>query len=347
MLFSFIIPTYNNEDYLLECVDSIKKVSSYTKQSIDVVVVDDGSYDNSSRFCDNLSLEPNITIIHQTNSGVSNARNHGVDIANGDYIIFIDADDYIDSIKLANCINIIANDKEIDMLVYGISFNYYSNKKCYSINEIIPIFEGKNTIQDCISRIKDLFTSNSLSSVCTRIIKTKLIKDNHLRFNEDMFLFEDLDLIFRLMSHCSNLFFVKKPIYNYRQTEREDNFQKRLKRIPHLNTFIERLESSANDLYKMCEKKSNKKDIEDIFLNVYLFAINDKINVSSRNEIEILCNDFSNWWYKKNINADSLFIEKILKCDIRYFLIKRIYIRTRHSIVKKIKYLINRKNYNE
>ena len=92
-LVSIVVPVYNAENYLTDCVDSIR-AQSY--QNIEILLVDDGSTDTSASLCDQLGqLDPRIRVIHNSNHGVSNARNTGLDQATGEYILFVDSDDTI------------------------------------------------------------------------------------------------------------------------------------------------------------------------------------------------------------------------------------------------------------
>ena len=92
-LLSVIVPVYNVEDYLVECIDSII-AQSY--KNLEIILVDDGSTDNSGIICDSyLSIDSRVKVIHQSNRGLSAARNSGIDISQGEYIGFVDSDDYI------------------------------------------------------------------------------------------------------------------------------------------------------------------------------------------------------------------------------------------------------------
>lgn len=94
MLFSIIIPIYKVQDYLVKCVDS---VCNQTYRDIEIILVDDGSPDNCPMICDEYAKKDSrIKVIHKENGGLSDARNRGIDIAKGDYIIFVDSDDYIE-----------------------------------------------------------------------------------------------------------------------------------------------------------------------------------------------------------------------------------------------------------
>ena len=93
-LISVIVPVYNVEKYLNKCVDSI---INQTYKNLEIILVDDGSPDNCPKICDDYSKKDNrIVVIHKNNGGLSDARNAGIDIANGEYLSFVDSDDYID-----------------------------------------------------------------------------------------------------------------------------------------------------------------------------------------------------------------------------------------------------------
>lgn len=91
---SVIVPIYNVEQYLSQCLDSI---INQTYTNLEIILINDGSTDNSEKICNQYKLlDPRIIVIHKTNGGLSDARNTGIKIATGDYISFVDADDFID-----------------------------------------------------------------------------------------------------------------------------------------------------------------------------------------------------------------------------------------------------------
>ena len=106
MLISFIVPIYNVEKYLNECVDSIL---SQDFEDYEIILIDDGSTDNSGAICDEYARRyENIIVKHKLNGGLSDARNAGIELANGKYVLFVDSDDYIgkNSISaIVNCLN--------------------------------------------------------------------------------------------------------------------------------------------------------------------------------------------------------------------------------------------------
>lgn len=122
MKFSVIVPVYNVEQYVRMCVDSIIK-QKY--KDYEIILVDDGSTDNSGKLCDDVAREhPNfVKVIHKENGGLSSARNAGLKIAVGDYIVFVDSDDYIDESSLVKIDGMIERYSPDVIALYGYKFN--------------------------------------------------------------------------------------------------------------------------------------------------------------------------------------------------------------------------------
>lgn len=113
---SIIVPVYQVEKYLEECLDSIIE---QTYKNLEIIVVDDGSKDNSSKICDNYKEKDNrIIVIHKENGGISSARNAGLDIATGEYIAFFDSDDmYYSKYAIENMYNLLESNEAADMCI--------------------------------------------------------------------------------------------------------------------------------------------------------------------------------------------------------------------------------------
>ena len=107
---SIIIPVYNSGKYLEKCISSIKRNKC---EEYEIIIIDDGSNDGTSEICDKYSDEFQIKVIHQKNSGVSNARNRGLKLARGEYITFVDSDDYVSPDYVGTIIQKINTQKDI------------------------------------------------------------------------------------------------------------------------------------------------------------------------------------------------------------------------------------------
>lgn len=215
---SVIVPVYNVQKYLDRCVDSIVK---QTYQNLEIILVDDGSKDNSGTMCDSYS-DSRIKVIHKANAGLGMARNSGIEMATGQYIMFVDSDDYIDLDMIEKLYSDLIKAKA-DTVIGGFKrvfsnhtdnfFNPYAGKT-YSndqiLNEVLPKMMGKNSeIDDHIemSAWKVLFSAD-------------VIKKNKLYFpSEREFISEDIIFDTEYYPRCSKVVMSSDIGYNYCDNE--------------------------------------------------------------------------------------------------------------------------------
>ena len=131
---SVIIPVYNAERYLKDCVDSIIN-QSY--QNFELILVDDGSSDNSPKICDDYAAKDNrIVVIHKSNNGVSAARKTGLDNASGDYIMYVDSDDWLDINTMEKCLNVVQKNPQIGCVMFSFT------KEVNDTSQVMHVFDG-------------------------------------------------------------------------------------------------------------------------------------------------------------------------------------------------------------
>ena len=239
MKISFIIPVYNCKSYLSPCIDSIRAANA---EEYEIILVDDGSTDGSGVVCDDLAARfPEVQVVHQKNAGVSTARNRGLQMAQGQYILFLDADDTMDASAMSLCWKILL-EYQPDMLIFGMSFDYYFHGKLYRRDKMVSPVVGLLPRVKWVSEMAALYACNALSPVWNKFIKKDLLKKNQILFPCGMIEMEDFWFSVRCMRYCKEIFFLPEVIYRYRQPETEDNTYRRLCRIPSLNTYMEPFE---------------------------------------------------------------------------------------------------------
>lgn len=209
---SVIVPIYKVEKYLKECVDSIL---AQTYQNFELILVDDGSPDSCPAMCDEFAKQDSrVVVIHKENGGLSDARNAGLDIARGEYIGFVDSDDYISPIMYETLMNRILSDKsELAICEYvrvsesgdrlsNHELSHITHSRCYSPKEFIM----------------ELFLPYGINYVVT--VNKLYRKDifNELRFpvgkqHEDEF------IIHHVITQCNNISYIEDGLYYYRQRE--------------------------------------------------------------------------------------------------------------------------------
>ena len=208
---SVIIPAYNAERYIPECLDSIIKNGC---DDIEVLVIDDGSTDNSKDVIKEYVRKDNrIQYIYQNNSGVSAARNMGLDNAKGRYIMFLDADDFVDN-------------KVFDELLENIleempDFTAYSKKILYPNGRIKDIFfdikEDRCSDKRFIYEL--MYASSSFNECWGKIYKKEIIDKYGLRFPAGIKIGEDLLFVYSYFEKCNSFELVNSCLLMYRQHE--------------------------------------------------------------------------------------------------------------------------------
>lgn len=199
---SIIVPVYKAENYLRRCVDSIL---NQTFTDFELILVDDGSPDRSGEICDEYEQKDSrIRVFHKDNGGVSSARNLGLDNVQGEYVTFVDADDWIDADNLFKCSSVITNNM-LDLLQY--SFKRIDNKG--------RIMQVKKISSDVLDLKHYLKKENFNMCVWGNFIKTSIIQLNNIRFEESIKLAEDQIFMIETMSMSRRLQSIDSVFYNY------------------------------------------------------------------------------------------------------------------------------------
>lgn len=212
-LFSIIIPVYKVENYLHKCVNS---VLSQNYEDYEIILVNDGSPDNCPQICDEFGAnDKRIKVIHKVNGGLSDARNAGIKLARGEYLMFLDSDDYWEgNIHLGNIAKILENDKIIDSILFRCKHFYTNSNKVSDRNISAP---SSNTIKDeNLKLIKMVKYGSQSSSACLRVVKTSLILENNIFFVNDL-IGEDSDWFIHLCLFIKKQIEYPESFYVYRQ----------------------------------------------------------------------------------------------------------------------------------
>ena len=214
-LISIVVPVYNAEKYLEQCLNSIQ---NQTYKNFEVILVNDGSMDHSESICmDFVKVDTRFKYFTKENGGASSARNFGLDNVTGDYITFIDADDWVDENHLEVLINNIKENNS-DMAVSSIKkfdnvsnfeFRVYSKQEKYLLN-----YNKLNREEFLVILPKLIHASNSYKIAVSKLFKKELVTD--VRFDESIIYGEDLDFFFKLYNKVNSISYVDEVTYIYR-----------------------------------------------------------------------------------------------------------------------------------
>lgn len=204
---SIIVPVYNTKLYIRQCLESIV---NQTYQTIEVIVDDDGSYDGSSEICDEFQKKDNrIKVIHTKNHGVSTARNLGIIESTGQYITFIDSDDYVDKMYIEKMVRNIEKDEEIIYFCESFPCNV---KKEDAYKYIIV---GDDNLKIYLAGpIAKLFNSN-------------LLKQNEIQFNEKILVGEDLLFNIQALNYAQKIKFSNDSILYFNRNNYNSSMHSR------------------------------------------------------------------------------------------------------------------------
>lgn len=233
---SIIIPVYNVQDYLARCVDS---VLTQTYTDLEIILVDDGSIDISGDICDEYALhDARVRVIHKENGGLSDARNAGLDVARGNYVAFIDADDYVHPSFVELLL------KTINETGAQIAVSTWQELKDGDKPRKVKTKRPRCTILTQEEAISSVFYQKKLNhSACSRIFETQLF--NNLRFPEGM-LYEDLAIIYPLLCKVEKVALINTPMYYYMHRQGSIITTVSLRRT-HVLDHIERIEEQVTD----------------------------------------------------------------------------------------------------
>lgn len=282
-MISIIVPVYNVEKYLDRCIESI---INQTYKNIEIILVDDGSTDKSGEICDNYAnLDTRIEVIHKVNGGVSSARNKGLDIANGEYIGFVDSDDYIHPKMYETLLsNLIDYDADISMCNYikGIEDNY-NFKKIKNNLEILNTLEQMNCLyNDKVGQILGCYL---------KLYKRELF--NSLRFKENK-IFEDWLIVHQIHFKSNKMVYTSDALYYYRKREGSIiHSEFNIKKLDALYVFKERI-LFFNNYNLNLRNKSISQYINAIFK--YYYKAKKELGLSDKN-LKHLRKDFKKVYF--------------------------------------------------
>lgn len=207
---SVIVPIYNVEPYLKKCIDSLL---AQTLKDIEIILLDDGSPDNCPQICDEYAkLDSRIKVVHKANGGYGHTCNTGIAMANGEYIGIVESDDWV-SEDMYEKLYIRANSTNSD-ITKGAYYSVINTEKdiksvthwVKKISKKLDIF----SLKDCADFIK------YHTSIWSAIYKTSWIKENNIKFVEDIRPYEDLPFIATVYSKANKITIMPDPVYFYR-----------------------------------------------------------------------------------------------------------------------------------
>lgn len=296
---TIIVPIYNVEKYLDQCIESIV---NQTYKNLEIILVDDGSPDQSPAKCDEWAKKDSrIKVIHKKNGGLSSARNAGLDIFSGDFVFFVDSDDWLEFDAVDSMLTFsIDNDADI------VAGTFYFEKAA-GTNEIL---KSDRKIYENEEIVLNLLLDNIRPEVCSKLYRSDLIKS--YRFNENIKYAEDLPFNFYLMLNAKKLVSTGVPCYHYRLNS-ENSIT-----ASYMTDARAKSWKMFDDIIKRCQENDNLKKAAVYRFTVYTFAVLSRV---------IAVKEYRKKYF--NIIADILIAHK-------EEILKNPYVSTKHKTAEKI-----------
>ena len=259
---SVIIPVYNAEKYLNQCISSI---ANQTMQDIEILAINDGSTDNSLNLLDQLSekYKGRLKVFTKENGGAGSARNIGIENANGEFIKFVDADDYLRADILEKMYSI-AKEHGVS-LVRG---NYQTILGPIKMEDKCSWSDIKGSQIVDLSKNKDYIVTET-PGIGNKLISRDLIGD--LRFPEKT-KWEDLAIMPVVIASSEKLFHIDEPVYNYR-VNMNTTIKDFINKIPHILDIIKCVENIETEMQKRGLSEEYKSQIESLYILHTLFRV--------------------------------------------------------------------------
>ena len=222
---SIIVPVYNVGDrFVKECINSLIK---QTYKNIEILLVDDGSSKKSGAICDYYALlDSRIVVIHGKNGGLSEARRRGIRMASGDYIMIVDADDWIDIDTIDNCMSLLEDHEELKCIIYSYVREYPDHSLAAHVMTGSAVMDADDTERRVYRRLFGLLDDElkhperleNMGSCCMKLYHKELANQGRFFDIKDVGSSEDILFNMYALYECKNTAYIDKPMYHYRKT---------------------------------------------------------------------------------------------------------------------------------
>lgn len=287
-LISIIVPVYNTELYLRRCIQSI---IDQTYSNLEILLINDGSTDHSLDICNEFAkTDVRIKTFDKENKGVSHTRNMGLEKAIGEYIMFVDSDDFIDKHYVYDMYQELKNN-HYEMIISGMSF-------CDEDERILKreLYKNKNQELKLDNIIEDVVNTLYFCSSCKTLVKRSLIVENDISFNEQLSFGEDLSFSYQLLKKSKSIGYLSNTGYYYRQNSTSLTHHVNIEKIRKYFKDNLVVFSQFNDSVLVANRVYTK-------LNITVRKI-ASINKIRYREFKTLVLDILNLYQKSNINKD-------------------------------------------
>lgn len=287
---SIIMPAYNCEKYICETINSIQR-QTYTNWEL--LVIDDGSKDNTSILCDNLSKnDSRIKVLSIQNGGVSNARNIGIEIAKGEYIAFVDSDDFWFEKTLESCLEKV---DDSDLLIFG--YETFPRVKKFGVQSELLL----HGIDEIALEYVSLSNRHLINPIWNKLYRSNIVKENKVMFPPNISMGEDLLFNLSYFTLCKGIKIIPDCLYKYRR-----EYSTSLSNKVRETALVEqrKLKEATDNLFELNEVVVNKTSVD--FVNTIIDTVVSAIGNTHYNKgncIQLMRKWFEDPYFRVQITS--------------------------------------------
>lgn len=213
---SIIIPVYNVEKYISTCMESIVQDAAIKNGQIEVIIVDDGSDDRSGLIADEFAKEYDFFhVLHKSNQGVAKARNTGMETANGEWLHFMDSDDWLEKGAVSHILKCCKENADADIILFDAYKNTGDREEVWEHFANNMVWYGREGIKE-LQREVLYFHRTPLAAPWDKVYKNSFLKQNEIQFNEELRVLDDMVFNVEAFGAASKIVYCKEKIYHYR-----------------------------------------------------------------------------------------------------------------------------------
>ena len=312
---SIIVPVYNVEKYISQCLDSLL---AQTMNDIEIILIDDGSTDSSGTICNTFAQkDARIKVIHQDNTGASESRNVALNIAKGEFVMFVDSDDWIESDM---CENLYALAEEYNSdFAFCAHFDEWSDgRKIKAVfDEDIKIFNRDEIVEQLLKGVLGLTGKalknpekiDALVNICSKLFRRSIIENHNIRFKSLNTVPSEIQLFcLQFFIHIEKAAYIKKPYYHYRKNNLSSFTQ------VYRSDLIQKWMNWTEIVDKILVENNIKDELMDAYYSRICFSV---IPLGGN---AILCDKLSDQLNEiKCFLNNSEYIKAFKKLDFQYF----------------------------
>lgn len=306
---TIILPVYNVQQYLPQCFDSIVSEVNRYKEKIEVLMIDDGSTDESGKVADAYAdRNPFFKVIHQPNRGVAAARNTGMELAHGEWLYFVDSDDWLAKGCIFSIYKSICEYQDADIIMFDAFQNAESKELKWEHFDDEAVWQDKESIRKLQRGMlyfpgADKKTKVPLAAPWDKLYRRLFLQGHHLRFREELEVLDDMIFNMEAFGAASKIIYCKKRIYHYRHVSdsitnsyKPDRVVQDMKVWHFINHYMQ--DTFRNDNWEVREKEA--------FLQAYYCRVIKSFSICCR-----LC--FFHQQNEKNTKDKIRYVKQVLK----------------------------------